>query len=264
MTNRLFFFSILFSLFLTSCRDGASVVGSISLDEYSPEHNIVIGNAVDASVNLSYTTLSPDEAPEAAEYLQKMLNIVTTTPEFTTRTVYNWEISIVVDDSRRTAFALPNGHLYIYSGLLRYLETESQLLSLLAHELAYVEKGLATLLLEKEFGSKELGDIVLDNGFADVAAMAEVFPTLSYKNEDVKEADKFSVEVLCPFVYEPRGIVKIIQKSQQFPDEILEWLVIRPTEDNVGRINKINFLAQECGLDGTKNEEEYLAFLTTF
>ena len=211
-----------------------------------------------------YPTLSPDEAPEAAQYLQKMLDIVVTTPTFTSRTIYDWQISIIPDDNKSSSFALPNGHLYIHSGLLRYLETESQLISLLAHEFSYIENGMAVLLLETKFNKRELGDIILDNGIADVEAMAAVFPTLSYGNAEVEEADKFSVEVLCPFVYEARGIVKIIEKSEETPDETLEWLEMRPAEDNEERIDRINIMADECGLDGVKNEAEYRAFLTTF
>jgi len=264
MNNKLLFVGLLFSLLFTACRDEPIVVSSLLLDEYNIEQNILIGEAIDAKAELLYPILSPDEAPEATDYLQKMLDIVITTPQFTGRTVYNWQISIIPDDNQRTAFALPNGHLYIHSGFLRYLETESQLISLLAHELAYVEKGMATLLLDNKFGAKELGDIILDNGQADVEKMAENFPALAYSKDAVEQADKFSVDVLCPFVYEARGIVKIIEKSEEFPDENIEWLEMRPAENNEERISRINIMADECGLDGVKNEAEYRAFLSTF
>lgn len=263
MTNRFLFLCILVSFLFTACREEGGTVGSISLDEYTPEQNLQIGNAVDARAQLLYPTLSSIEAPEATQYLQEMLDLVILTPTFSNRTVYNWQISIISDDSKTGVFTLPNGHLYIYSGLLKYLESESQLISLLAHELAYVEKGMATLLLEDEFSSKELGDIVLENGQADLGKMAEAFPNLGYEKEDVEIADAFSVEVLCPFVYEPGGIVKIIQKSQEFPDERLDWLEMRPSDDGNARIDRINLMSDECGLSGVKNEEEYRAFLET-
>lgn len=265
MTNKFLFLGFLFSLLFTACRNDNPIgPASISLDEYTPAHNLQIGNAIDAEAKLLYPVLSPDEIPEAAQYLQEMLDIVITTSTFSNRTIYNWQISIIAEDSQTGVFSLPNGHLYIYSGLLKYLESESQLISLLAHEFAYVEKGMATLLLEKEFGSLELGDITLDNGQADIGGMAEAFPNLVYGKEDVKIADAFSVEVLCPFVYEPRGIVKIIEKSEAFPEETLEWLEMRPADDNEERIDRINIMADECGLDGVKNEEAYHAFLMTF
>ena len=58
--------------------------------------------------------------------------------------------------------------------------------------------------------------------------------------------------------------MKIIEKSEEFPDETLQWLEMRPADDNQEHINRINVMADECGLDGVKNEEEYRAFLTTF
>lgn len=252
-------------LFITfsSCRNSPDDLGqaSIFLDEYSPENNLQIGDAVNAEVERIYSLLSADAAPEAMEYLEKMLNLVINTPAFSQRLVYDWHISVIRDENVSTAFVLPNGHLYLSIDLLKFLETESQLLSLLAHELSYAESGRASLLLEDEFGKQALGDIILDNGKADVAAMAAAFASLSYDKNAVATADEFSVEVLCPFVYEPRGIVKILEKATENPAAAPAWLTLRPHEDTTERIERMNENAAPCGLDGVKNRAEYTAFL---
>lgn len=265
MINKIIFTSILSLLLFSSCRKTDQVIiGSISLDEYTSTHDMTIGDALEKELNSFITTLSPDDAPEAYAYLQSMFDLVLTTPAFTKREEYNWKVSIIFDDDQSTAFALPNGHLYIYSGLLKYLETESQLISLLAHELTYVEKGYATALLDSEFGGQELGDIILDNEQADPAKMAEAFPRLSYTEEKVRDADEFSVEVLCPFVYEPRGIVKVIEKVMENPQIRPDWFEMRPSDNFAQRVQRINSMSDPCGLDGVKNRAEYTAFLATF
>jgi len=264
MTNKFLFASILTLFLFSSCRknDGL-VISSLSLDEYTPAHNMTIGNAVEAELTFNVPPLTTEDAPEAYEYLQSMLNLVLTTSTFKERETYDWQVVIVPDDNTTATFALPNGHLYIYSGLLKYIETESQLLSLLAHELAYVDKGYVTLLLDSKFGKKDLGDIILDNENADPKKIADAFPTLPYAKEKVREADEFSVEVLCPFVYEPRGIVKMIEKALENPEITLDWIEMRPADNLTQRRLRINAMSDPCGLDGVKNEAEYTRFLET-
>ena len=259
-TTLLLFLSVLFS----SCReDNMQVIAQLNLDEYGTEHNLIIGNALEAEIENLYTADLGATDSTAAAYLEKMLLLVINTPDVTTREVYDYKISVIDDDSRSSSFILPNGHLYIYSGLLRFLETESQLLSLLAHEIYYAESGAATLLIEEasDFEKKDLGDILLDNGRADIAGMAAAYPTLTYGESDTETADDFSVRVLCPFVYEPRGIVKIIQKAQSPDQQMPEWFELRPAENMSGRIQRMNENAEPCGLDGVKNAAEYQAFL---
>ena len=52
---------------------------------------------------------------------------------------YNYRIQIIRDESLN-AFAIGGGNLYIHSGLLKAIETDIELESLLAHEIAHIEK----------------------------------------------------------------------------------------------------------------------------
>lgn len=262
MNIRLLVFGLVLSLMISSCKPEEPLsVSSISLDEYTPEHNLTIGNAIDAKVAQLYPSLSAEEAPEVMEYLNQMFDILINTSAITQRETYDWRISVLTDSTQSTAFALPNGHIYVYAGLLRFLESESQLLSLLAHEMTYIEQGEATQILDDKFGAQELGDIILDNGKADIDAIARSLPTIEIDQDRVLAADAYSVEILCPFVYEPRGIVKIINKAREDWTVAPDWFAFRAVDDIIGRINTMNRLGDACGLDGVKNESEYEAFL---
>lgn len=264
MLQKTTFTLLIFSLLFSSCReDDRQVIAQLNLDEYSTEHNLTIGDALEPEIEKIFAGKLGTTDEVAAAYLDKMLNLVVNTSAVTTREVYDYKISVINEDTRTSSFILPNGHLYIYSGLLKFLETESQFISLLAHEIYYAESGAATLLIEDsdDFEKKDLGDILLDNGRVDVAQMAAVYPTLAYQEPATEAADDFSVEVLCPFVYEPRGIVKIIQKAQS-PDQTMpEWFDLRPAENMSSRVQRMNVNAEPCGLDGVKNAAEYRAFL---
>lgn len=262
MTIRSVLLGLLLMFSLGACRKTpVPVVGSLYLDAYNTEQNLAIGNAIDFHAQSIYTSISEQEKPEAISYIQSILDLLVNTPALTNRNTYNWQISILPDTSKSTAFTLPNGHIYIYTGLLKYLETESQLLSLLAHEMTYAEKGLATLILEEEFGKKDLGDIVLDNGKADTEAMAIAFEDFSYPTNNVLAADDFSVELLCPFMYEPRGLVSIFEKAISDNENIPLWFSLRLVENLSERISRMNEKAVSCGMDGVQNAEAYQAFL---
>lgn len=263
MNFRLLFCFFVLVLLSSACKKETPdpVIAILVVDEYTPERNLIIGNAIDAEIQNIYPTLSSSEKPEAMEYINKMLNILINTPTITNRLELDWEISIIPDTLQTTAFTLPNGHIYVSSGLLMYMETESQLLSLLAHEIAYAEKGFTTLQLDNEFGGEALGDILLDNGKANLFEMATELPNLVYEESTVLAADEFSVEVLCPFLYEPRGIVKIVEKSMSNPSQTISWLDSKNVQDKAFRISSMNALAQLCGLDGAKNKIAYQEFL---
>lgn len=264
MIKQYIFLALLLLVFLSACNDNDGVVVIVNKDEYSPEDNLLIGNDIDREARNIYTTVSDEEAPEVSQYLSQMLDLIINTPTITNREIYNWEISLIADTTETTVFSVPNGHIYIYSGLLNFLETESQLLALLAHEAYYIDQGIITEIFDEDedrFGSTVLGDILLQNGAADVGAMAAQLPFLEVSENRVKAADRFSVELLCPYVYEPRGLVKILEKTTLEGVETPDWLIMRPADDISARMEILNQIAEPCGLDGVKNEAQYQAFL---
>ena len=262
MKNIWHLLSLLLLFSLSSCEDESPLsISSISLDEYTPEQNLIIGNSIDEEAAKNYPTLKTEDNPEVMEYLNTMLQILINTATIEQRELYNWQISVIPDTTQSTLFSLPNGHIYIYTGLLNFLSSESQLLSLLAHEIYFIDQGIMVELIEDEFSAQELGDILLDNGKANVERMAQSLSTLKANPQDVLAADAYAVEVLCPFVYEPRGIVKIIDRARLDWTVAPKWFDLRPVDDIVGRIDNMNRIAEPCGLDGVKNVAEYQDFL---
>ena len=48
-----------------------------------------------------------------------------------------WEF-LVIEDEQENAFVVPGGKVVVYTGLLRLLDTEAQLATVLAHEVGHV------------------------------------------------------------------------------------------------------------------------------
>src|SRR4030042_2333418 len=61
----------------------------------------------------------------------------------------------VIDSNEINVFALPGGHVYICMGIIEYVETEAELVGLLAHEVSRVTARHATEELSRKWGFKK-------------------------------------------------------------------------------------------------------------
>lgn len=69
-----------------------------------------------------------------------------------------WEVT-VLDDNTVNAWALPGGKLAVNKGLLRYVDSDAELASVLGHEMGHVIKSHAVQELETERFTTDLTDI---------------------------------------------------------------------------------------------------------
>jgi predicted Zn-dependent protease len=136
----------------------------------------------------------------------------------------------VLRDPLANAFALPNGSIYIHSGLLSLLENESQIAGVIAHEIAHVrerhsyhayrsmrKKALAINLLAVA------GSFAPINTVGTVIAVAAsvsqhllVFSIFGYSRELERDADYYAVNRLIESKYNPReiaGAFKLLGKD---------------------------------------------------
>lgn len=103
----------------------------------------------------------------------------------------------IIKQDEVNAFALPNGHLVVYSGLIEASKNEQALLGVLGHEIAHIEKNHVMKKLSKEIGFSVLMSITTGNNSGSV--LREIMHTLSssaYDRSLEKEADITSVEYL--------------------------------------------------------------------
>lgn len=134
---------------------------------------------------------------------------------------YKYTIKIVKDDEQINAFAIPGGHIYIYSGILNKIQTYEQLNALLFHEMAHVEyrhtlKSIYRLLSRMMFISlitsdvNSLSAIILDN--------ANSLFALSYSKTLENEADTYSIKKMKENKNDIQGFVslfKIIEEEHE-------------------------------------------------
>ncbi|QHL87128.1 M48 family metalloprotease [Nibribacter ruber] len=124
----------------------------------------------------------------------------------------------VVQDKTVNAFALPGGHLVIYSGLLNKLETPEELAALLGHEYAHVQEKHTLRSLARQLSSY----IFLSLLFNDVAGLsglilenADKLNSLEYSRTLEQEADTKGFFLLKANALNPKGMQRLFERLQE-------------------------------------------------
>jgi beta-barrel assembly-enhancing protease len=246
---------------LTACNQTPDKIISVNPNELTVEDEAKIGEAFQLAITAdtdAFPILDEVAFPEAYQYVTTLFGTMLNTAQVQRRQDFNWSVHILHDDGVRTAFFLPGGHFYIYTGLLKFLDSESELLGVIGHELYYVDSDLLVERFRQEFGGVMLGDILLENQVPELPEFAMAVPRLDFDEEKVTSADAFAVQLICPFLYEPSGIRRILEKSNLAEVKPL-WLETRQAKFET-RLQLLNEETASCGLPGVSNEENYLKF----
>ncbi|AII50422.1 M48 family metalloprotease [Hymenobacter sp. APR13] len=109
------------------------------------------------------------------------------------RTQFPWSVKIIKDDAVQNAFATPGGYIYVYSGLIKFLDNESELAGILGHEIAHADRRHSTQMLQKQYGTSLLLGIVLGNrSNSQLVQLAAGVGQLKFSRDYELDADKYS------------------------------------------------------------------------
>ncbi|HEV2668889.1 MAG TPA: M48 family metalloprotease, partial [Blastocatellia bacterium] len=130
----------------------------------------------------------------------------------------------VMRDPVVNAFAMPNGSIYVHTGLLARMENEAQLVGVLAHEIIHV-RNRHTYLSYRSYRKKMLAInlIGLAGAYTGMggwgASMAAQFmlqiSVVGYTRELEKEADLEGARLLAASPYEPKAMVTAFESFMQ-------------------------------------------------
>lgn len=169
--------------------------------------------------------------------------------------------SAVIANPLINAFAIPGGFIYIFTGLIQDVETESQLAGVIAHELAHVSQRHVVNRLEKQKkisllstagilagvllglatggGSGAAAGQALMIGSSGVATAA----MLHYSQEDEREADQVGMNSMVKAGYNPEGMpqtFEIMLKNKWYDSSssVPSYLSTHPgTEERISYLN---------------------------
>ena len=157
--------------------------------------------------------------PDVSQYVndlgQRILAV--TGPQFFT---YHF---FVINDKEFNAFAAPSGLVFIHSGLIETMDTEGELISVMAHEVGHVTSrhiadqikksaktnlGAAALMLAGiALGGGALSEAVITGSMAANASMG-----LKFSREDEEEADRLSFKWMQALHVNPQNMANMLRK----------------------------------------------------
>ncbi|MBC8045676.1 MAG: M48 family metalloprotease [Fimbriimonadaceae bacterium] len=242
------------TIFNLSCSNG----GGINI--FSIEDDKALGEQLDAEILADptmYPILSESTYDDAYDLMNDIRDRILASGKITYADEFVWKLRIIHDDEILNAFCTPGGYIYVYTGLIKYLENEAQLAGVLGHEMAHADLRHVTDQLTEQYGISLLVSIVLGENSSVLTDIAIGLAGLAFSRGDESQADEYSVIYLCPTEYYAAGAAGFFEKIEaEGGTNIPEFLSTHPNPEN--RIEDIYATYDElmCG-EGELFESRY-------
>lgn len=242
-------FCCLFGLLFWSCDEE----GDINL--FSIEDDMELGAQLRDEVlsqTNEYDVLDELQYEESYEYIDGMVQEILASGEVRYAEEFAWEVYLLNDETLN-AFAAPGGYIFIYTGLIQFLEQPDDLAGVLAHEMAHADLRHSTDQLTQQYGISLLLSLIL--GEENQSLITDVLSTivdLRFSRSDESEADAFSVQYLCETQFASNGAASFFEKLKDDTNNFIpEFLSTHPSPEN--RVEQINQIAEDSECDTTQS-----------
>jgi len=178
---------------------------------FSDSDDIKLGKQIDEEIRKDpkqYPLLT--NRPDINRYVEEVGKKILSSSAITKRGIYAYHFEIIRDDSTVNAFCTPGGYIYVYTGLLKFVDNEATLAGVIGHEIAHAERRHSTRRITATYGVQIALGLVLGQNPAKVAEItANLFTglgLLANSRSDETEADEYSFKYLSTSEYYPGGI----------------------------------------------------------
>ena len=194
-------------------------------EQISPENEYYIGRATAAIILNDYNLYNE---PNLTKYLNKICGAITINSE--KPDLYNGYYVAVLDSDEINAMATPGGHILITRGLLKCTSNEEELASVIAHEIAHIQKQHSISAIKtsrfKDL-SLNVASLAINESDNDEAkqimsvfgdSVDDVVSSLvlnGFSQEQEFEADAYALELLNNAGYNPHSIVNMLKTLEQ-------------------------------------------------
>jgi predicted Zn-dependent protease len=200
-------------------------LGEAAADDFSPATERKLGEQIMRQIRRDKSYLSD---PDTNEYLNNLgYQLVAASPARHMDFVF-----FAIRDPMLNAFALPGGFIGVHSGLVLAAQSESELASVLAHEIGHVDQrhiarmiagqkdsvaitigSLLLALLAARYGGNSSGDLAQAAILGGQAAAVQ--QQLNFSRDAEREADRIGFQTLTTAGFDPRGMADFFTRMQQ-------------------------------------------------
>lgn len=254
MAKKFLLFIFLIFVFSSCGDEGLKKFASTDIDK-------MLGEQASAQYKdgLSNKILSETKHQDVYRIINSIKNKILNSGKIKNRDNFVWELKIIDDDSTLNAFCLPGGYIFVYTGLIKYLDNEAQLAGVLGHEIAHADNRHAIDNITSQLGLSVLLSIVFGSDNNQLISIAQNLAGLKFSRNNEEEADKLSINYLYNTDYDAReanGFFKKLE-SKKNAEELLEFLSTHPSPEK--RYDKmLDEWKSLGGKAGKKYEEEYI------
>ncbi len=238
-----------FSLFISCGEDDGSLLDQIT--GLTPANDVELGRSVVQQIEsdpAQFPILSETDYPEAYAYIRAMTRNILQSNDVEHKDIFQYEeVKIIHNDDVLNAFATPGGFIYVYTGLIKFLDRADDLAGVMGHEIAHASLRHSKEQLQQQLGLQFLISIALGDGTAaDVATLASNVLSLQFSRNDETEADEYSVIYLQSTSYACNGAATFFEKIEAAGgSSVPEFLSTHPSPET--RVADINTKATDLG-----------------
>jgi len=230
--------TVLLTFLFIAC--GTSRDGDFTL--FSVEEDLALGKELSQSINsdpVNYPLIERSESPGSYAQLDRILKHILSSQHILHRDELAWQLHIINNDTIQTAFCTPGGFIYVYTGLIKFVESEDELAGIIAHEVAHGDLRHSTDQLTKQYGIQVLIALLTDSDSRLLADIGANLVQLSYSRSDESEADRYAVRYLKDTPYSPTAFADFFQRMLQKDGNmgVFQFLSTHPDPGN--RVEKI-------------------------
>lgn len=138
----------------------------------------------------------------------------------------------ILDKDEINAFALPDGHLIVFTGLILNSESPEELSGVIGHEIAHIQLNHVMKKLVKEVGLSALISLTTGNGGSEtIKETAKFLSSTAFDRSLEKDADIKSVDYLVRTNINPEPFADFLYKLSVRENEAtkyLSWISTHP------------------------------------
>ncbi|MEM7105066.1 MAG: M48 family metallopeptidase [Bacteroidota bacterium] len=246
---------MVFAVFISfsGCDSTSGGFGGFNL--YPVSEDIKLGLQVSKQIEsdpAQFPILPEQGNQEIYAYVRGIRDKILNSGQVRFKDTFKWELKIIDDKETLNAFVTPGGYIYVYLGLINFLESEDQLAGVLGHEIAHADRRHSTRQMSQSGLMGTLGQAVLGNESA-VQQVVNGLVSLKFSRSHESEADAYSVNYLCGTEYNASGAAGFFRKIENSSGRPPEFLSTHPNPTN--RVENIEAKSVELNCTGTTTNQ---------
>lgn len=252
---------IVFSACGPNCPEDPDCQDSFILFTNEDEKNL--GTAIHQAMISSYNFNIMTDAMDSNNYIKSVRIQLVATSLMEKLDDFDWNIYIILNDNQLDCFTTVGGNIYIYSGLLNNIQNESQFMSILAHEMFYVDRSYHMDVLNANYSFPFLLDASRGGDDAMVIEMLNLLYNVPRNPNIVEEADRYGEAIICE-TERPVDEFKVIIEGMEQANTL--WYKNHKESSSSSFSSRTNSLAMTggtCGGDTENRAAFYSAFVNS-